>query len=72
MALDGNQTASGKVVYYWDNRSFASFGVGVSKSDGLLDAPKLRQPEAHVWDSYHGETVDLSERYHEPRDIQLK
>lgn len=58
-------------VYYIDGVSFITYGVMVSKSDGLLSRPRLKTPQTVNWQDQHGEVADLSKRYYESRSIKL-
>lgn len=60
------------VKYYIDNVDIATYGVHVSKSDGLLSRPRMKDPASMESDNNHGEVVDLSRRFYEPREIILE
>lgn len=59
------------ITYLIDQVDIATYGVHVSASDGLLSKPSYKKGLAHNWADYHGEVIDLSRRYYEPRDIKL-
>lgn len=54
-----------------DGVNFKEYGIYVSGSDGVLNRPKLKDPASLSWDNYHGESVDLTHKFYEPRDITL-
>ena len=60
-----------KIVWRLDGVDFKTYGVYVSASDGLVSRPKMKAPMKHSWDDYHGDSVDLSRRYYEARQITL-
>ncbi len=60
-----------KIVYTIDGVDFKDFGVYVSDSDGVVDRPKMKSPRSDSWDNYHGEVVDMTHNYVEPRTITL-
>jgi len=59
------------IVYKLDGVDFATYGVHISASDGLLSKPNFKKPNSHSWPEYHGEVVDLGKRVYDPRVIQL-
>lgn len=59
------------VNYFLDGVDFKTFGVHVSDSDGITNSPKFKKAPKFSWDDYHGDCVDLSQRYYEPRQITL-
>jgi hypothetical protein len=59
------------VVYKLDGIDFRNYGVFVSDSDGIINRPKLKSPASVSWDNYHGEAVDLQNKFYEPREIVL-
>lgn len=61
-----------QLAYLLDGVDFKSYGVHVSKSKGLLDGLKMKEPLKVAFDGYHGEAVDLSRPRFEPRDITLE
>lgn len=60
-----------KVKYYINAIEFASFGVRVSRSKGVLNALKMREPIKTIWPDHHGETVDLWAPRYEARELEL-
>jgi len=64
-------SATTKVTYTIDGIDFKDFGVFVSDSDGIIDRPKMKSPRTESWDNYHGEVVDMSHNFVEPRTITL-
>lgn len=58
-------------TYLLDGVDFKTFGVYVSRSEGILNRPKLKQLASMSWDNYHGEDVDLNHKYYGPREITL-
>lgn len=65
MSTNANQS------YSLDGHDFKEFGIYVSDSDGVVDRPKMKKPRTDSWDNYHGEVVDMSHKYLEPRTITL-
>ena len=55
-----------------DGVNFQAYGVEVSKEEGMLDALERKDPPRMDWDSMHGEVVDLSRPYWQPREIKLE
>lgn len=47
-------------------------GVKVSRSKGLLDPLKMKEPARVSWPDHHGETVDLAAPRYESREIALE
>lgn len=64
-------TTSKEQIYTIDGVDFREYGVYVSGSDGLLTRPKMKAPASLSWDNYHGESVDLMNKFYEPREITL-
>ncbi len=60
-----------EVNYHIDGVNIATYGIRVSKSIGITGRPKLKTPLTTKWETYHGEVVDLENKYYEPREIQL-
>lgn len=58
-------------TYYIDGVNFTTYGVHVSRSEGLLSRPKFKKPQSLSWQGHHGEVVDLSKKYYEAREIKL-
>ena len=61
----------GNVSYFLDGVNFNHYGVFVSESKGVINRPKLKQSSTFSWDNYHGNVVDLKNKYYEPREIIL-
>lgn len=66
------QRENDDVEYYVNGINFKTFGVEVSKSDGLIDALERKDPLRVEWDSYHGEVIDLSRPHWRQREITLE
>ncbi len=67
-----NELSSSKQqAYLLDGVDFKTFGVYVSFSDGIMNRPKMKAPATLNWDNYHGESVDLSHKFYESREITL-
>lgn len=60
------------VEYYVSGTNFKTFGVEVSKADGLLDALERKEPLRVDWNNYHGEVVHLSRPRWSRREISLE
>lgn len=60
------------VKYYIDGVDFTTYGVHVSKSEGLLSRPRMKEPASMESDNNHGEIIDLSRRFYEVREITLR
>lgn len=58
--------------YTVDGVNIKDFGVYVSSSKGIIDRPKVKAKKTTSWDSYHGVSVDLGNRYFEARTITLE
>lgn len=58
--------------YKLDGVDFLSFNVWVSKSNGLVDALKMKEPQGRSWDGDHGSFVDLYSPRYESREIELE
>lgn len=67
-----NELSSSKQqAYLLDGVDFKEYGVYVSGSDGIMNRPKMKAPATLSWDNYHGESVDLSHKFYESREITL-
>lgn len=67
-----NELSSSKQqAYLLDGVDFKTYGVFVSGSDGIMNRPKMKAPATLNWDNYHGESVDLSRKFYESREITL-
>lgn len=64
-------STSKQQAYMLDGVDFKQYGVYVSGSDGVMSRPKLKAPASLSWDNYHGESVDLTHKFVEPREITL-
>lgn len=61
-----------QLAYLLDGINFKDYGVFVSKSMGILDALKMKEPLKLDWDGYHGEAIDLTRPRMQARDITLQ
>ena len=59
------------IKYSIDGIDFASLGVYVSGSSGIVDSPKRKPVPETKWDDYHGASVDLSHKLYDQRKITL-
>lgn len=64
-------STSKQQAYLLDGVNFKEYGVYVSGSDGVMNRPKMKAPATLNWDNYHGESVDLSHKFYESREITL-
>lgn len=64
-------STSKQQAYLLDGVNFKEYGVFVSGSDGVMNRPKMKAPATLNWDNYHGESVDLSHKFYESREITL-
>lgn len=64
-------SASKQQAYLLDGVDFKTYGVYVSGSDGIMNRPKMKAPASLNWDNYHGESIDLSHKFYESREITL-
>ena len=64
-------STSKEQAYLLDGVDFKEYGVYVSGSEGIMNRPKLKTPTSVSWDNYHGESVDLSHKFYESREITL-
>lgn len=62
----------GHVKYYVNGVDFATYGVFVSASDGLLGAPAMKSAYTQDWNNYHGAIPYAVKRYYKPRTIRLQ
>ena len=63
----------GKVIkYLLDGVDFKDYGISVSKSKGLVDIPKLKEPNSVEFSGYHGKAVDLYMPRFQQREITLE
>ena len=60
-----------KVDYSFSDSNFSSYGVHISKSEGLLGKPKRKKPETFEYPDENGYTVDLETVVYEARTIKL-
>jgi hypothetical protein len=60
-----------KVYYYINGVDFATFGVKVSASTGLLSSLKMKDPQKVTWPDHHGDVIDLTAPRYEAREITL-
>lgn len=58
-----------QVNYYLNGVDLRTYGVSISESEGLISRPKAKAPLRQSWQNYHGEVIDLSTKYYEPRKI---
>lgn len=59
------------LTYKIDGTSFLSYGVYVSASGGMQDAPSLKEPQTVNWPGSHGTVVDLAAPRYNNREINL-
>jgi hypothetical protein len=64
-------STSKKLVYTLDGVDLKEYGVYVSDSKGVVNRPKLKNMASVSWDNYHGQAVDLQNKYYEAREITL-
>lgn len=69
--LINEMSTSKQQAYLLDGVNFKEYGVFVSGSDGVMNRPKMKAPATLNWDNYHGESVDLSHKFYESREITL-
>lgn len=60
------------IKYTINGTSLSHWGVLVSKTKGLHDLPKMKQPLTVNWPDRHGEQVDLTAPRYEAREITLE
>jgi hypothetical protein len=60
------------IIYKLDGTDFKTYSIYVSEGKGILDDPKSKKRFSRSWDNQHGESVDLRERFVEPREITLE
>ena len=63
--------AKADVTYYVDGASFASYGVYVSASDGIVCKPAMKDLLSDEWLSMHGTVYDLSNVHFKEVTMQL-
>jgi hypothetical protein len=63
--------AESTLTYKIDGTSFLSYGVYVSASGGMQDAPSLKEPQTVNWPGSHGTVVDLAAPRYNNREINL-
>ena len=64
--------AEADVKYYVDGTDFASYGVYVTASDGVVCKPAIKDLLSDSWSFAHGTAYDLSHVYYKETSIQLK
>ena len=67
--IAGTETAA--LTYKVDDATFASYGVYVMDSEGIIDAPALKEPVIMDWPDSHGHLIDLDSPKYEAREIEL-
>lgn len=60
-----------QLAYLLDGVDFKTFGVSVSRSRGLMDGLRMKEPAKVEFAGYHGIAVDLSRPRFEEREITL-
>lgn len=60
------------IIYKLDGIDFKNYSIYVSEGKGILDDPKAKKRFSRSWDNQHGESIDLRERFVEPREITLE
>jgi hypothetical protein len=60
------------IIYKLDGIDFKNYSIYVSEGKGILDDPKPKKRFSRSWDNQHGESIDLRERFVEPREITLE
>lgn len=62
-----------EIKYYINGTNLkTTYGVNVSGSNGVIDSPKLKEPFSVNIPNQHGEVVDLTAVYYEPKTIELE
>lgn len=64
--------AEADVKYYVDGTNFASYGVYVSASDGVVCKPAIKDLLSDNWNFAHGTAYDLSTVYYKETSLQLR
>ena len=64
-------TAS-RLEYLIDGKNFKEYNVRVSKSSGIVDGLKMKEPFKVNWSDEHGEVIDLTRPRFEAREISLE
>lgn len=63
---------SNKIDYLIDDIDIRSvYGVHIERSRGVVNKPKFKEFASIEWGNYHGEDVDLNNKYYEARNIEL-
>ncbi|RYU93580.1 phage tail domain-containing protein [Emticicia agri] len=71
--LDELSGTESTLSYLIDGKNFLSeYGVYVSASGGMQDAPSLKEPQTVNWPGSHGTVVDLSAPRYNNREIELE
>lgn len=60
------------IIYKIDGTDFKTYSMYVSEGKGILDNPKFKERFNRSWTDQHGESIDLRERFVEPREITLE
>jgi hypothetical protein len=60
------------INHHIDSINFRDYGVFVSSSTGIISKPKLKKPVTVEWETYHGNVVDLDNKFYEARNIELE
>lgn len=63
--------AESTLTYKIDGNDFLFYGVYVSASGGMQDAPSLKEPQTVNWPGSHGTVVDLAAPRYNNREIEL-
>lgn len=61
----------GRVKWYINGVEFASYGVYVSKSDGIIGLPARKSSYSQDWNNYHGSIPYAEKVYYKERTITL-
>ena len=64
--------AKADVKYYVDGTDFASYGVYVTASDGVVCKPAIKDLLSDDWSFAHGTAYDLSQVYYKEATLQLR
>ena len=60
-----------KIDYNFSGQNFSSFGVYISKSEGLIGKPNRKKPETYEYPGESGHIADLATIEYDPRTIKL-
>jgi hypothetical protein len=60
-----------RIDYNFSGFNFSSFGIYVSKSEGLIGKPNRKRSEIYEYPGENGHIADLSTIVYEPRTIKL-